>query len=644
MALHYFRRHRRWLYAFLWIVILGFIVFYIPAFRSVDAGSPGETLGSVGGASISAAEFQRAYLQRRQLYERLYQGRIDPAMMKSLGIEEQVFEGLVAEKLIESEARRLGVHVSDEELAKSITSAPDLQENGQFIGAPELKRRLNLGGQTVAAFEAQRRERLVAEKLAAIVTAAVSVGDDEVEREFRRRNEQVKLEYVLADAGRFRADAQATDDEIQARFSSRKESYKLPERRIVSFLLVDPQALKSRVSVTDRDIESHYLERKDEFREEEQACASHILVKVKTSPDAKEGHPAEEAKQLAQALLDRVKAGGDLAAIAKKESEDKGSAPGGGELGCFGRGRMLPEFEGAVFALNAGEIAPEIVKTSAGYHVIRLDSKREETFQPLAQVKERIRQTLTLQRTRALAEDQSRALGTALGKGASLEDAGKAQGLTAQKSQPLTRGAANAAPLGSPALVARAFDLKPNEIEKGPFALPSGGFAFIALGEVLPAQIPPLADVKDKVKSDILEEKALERARLLANDVRIRSEKLGLEKAALALALVRKETPGLVGRGQPLGDLGQGAAVEEAAFGIDEKTLSEPVRTASGYAVLRVLEKKRFDPAAFEKEKAEIQASLRETKRNQFFQTFLSAARQRVTVDRNGEVFRRLVG
>jgi len=644
MALHYFRRHRRWLYAFLWIVILGFIVFYIPAFRSVDAGSPGEVLGSVGGAPISAAEFQRAYLQRRQLYERVYQGRLDPAMMKSLGIEEQVFEGLVAEKLIESEARRLGIRVSDEELAKSISSAPDLQENGQFMGAAELRRRLNLGGQSVAAFEAQRRERLIAEKLAAIVTAGVSVDDAEVEREFRRRNEQVKLEYVLADAGRFRAEAQASDDEIQARFSSRQESYKLPERRSVSFLLVDPQSLRSRVTVTDHDIEAHYNERRDDFREEEQACASHILVKIKASPEAKEGHPEDEAKKLAQAILDRVKAGGDLAAIAKKESEDKGSAPGGGDLSCFARGRMLPEFERAAFGLNPGEVAPELVKTSAGYHVIRLNSKREESFRPLAQVKEQIRQTLTQQRTRGLAEDQSRALATALGKGSSLEDAAKSQGLTVQKSQPLTRGEASAAPLNSPALVARAFALKAKEIEKEPFALPSGGFAFIALAEVLPAQVPPLADVKEKVRNDILEEKALERSRLLAGDVKTRAEKLGLEKAAAALSLVRKETQGLVGRGQPLGDLGQGAAVEEAAFALAEKSLSDPVRTASGFAVMRVLEKKSFDPVAFEKEKAEIQASLRETKRNQFFQTFLSAARQRVTVDRNAEVFRRLVG
>jgi peptidyl-prolyl cis-trans isomerase D len=125
MALGYMRRHRRWLYAFLWVVILGFIVFYIPAFTRVDTGSPGEAVGSVDGESITAGQFNNAYRQRRQLYERLYQGRLDAAMLRTLALEEQVFEGLVNEKLVLREARRLGLTVGDDELARSLTTAPD---------------------------------------------------------------------------------------------------------------------------------------------------------------------------------------------------------------------------------------------------------------------------------------------------------------------------------------------------------------------------------------------------------------------------------------------------------------------------------------------------------------------------------------
>jgi peptidyl-prolyl cis-trans isomerase D len=643
MALGFMRRHRRWLYAFLWIVILGFIVFYIPAFRSVDAGSPGEAVGSVAGVPITAGEFQRAYLQRRQMYERLYQGRIDASMLRSLGLEEQVFEGLVRDKLLLAEARRLGLRVGDEELAKSLTTAPDLQENGRFMGAAELRRRLNLAGQNLTEFEESRRDRLLAAKLEALVSAAVNVTPEEVEREFRRRNEQIKAEYVIADASRFQGEAQVSDPEIKARFDSRRESYRQPEKRLVSYVLVDPEAQRSRVVLTDRDVESHYNERRDEFRQEEEVCASHILFKTKATPDAKEGHSDDEAKRLAQSALERLKKGADFGALAKKESEDKGSAASGGDLGCFGRGRMMPEFENAAFSVPAGETSAEPVKSTTGYHVIRVTTRRDEAFLPLAQVKDRIHQMLLLQRARALAEDQSQAIETALRQRRSLEDAAKAQGLVVQTSQPLARGESRP-PLASAALVSRAFELKKGEVEPQAFSLPSGGFAFISLADVHAARLPDLKEVQEQVKQELLQEKALERARVQAAELKTRAEKQGLEKAAASLGLQRKEMPSLVGRGQPLGDLGSGAALEQVAFALPEKTVSEPVRAANGYAVLRVLEKKPFDPQAFEQEKTAVAASLQENKRSQFFQAYLNEVRQKARVERRPEVFRRLIG
>jgi peptidyl-prolyl cis-trans isomerase D len=368
-----------------------------------------------------------------------------------------------------------------------------------------------------------------------------------------------------------------------------------------------------------------------------------VLVKVKAAPDAKEGHSDDEARRLAQGILERLKQGADFAALAKKESEDKGSAPSGGDLGCFGRGRMMPEFENAAFSLAAGETTSEPVKSSAGYHIIRISSRRDETFLPLAQVKERIRQMLLLQRARALADAQAQALEAALRQGRALEDAARAQGLVVQTSQPLARGETKP-PLASPQLVSRVFELKKGEVEKQVFPLPSGGYAAIALAEIQPPRLPELKEVEGQLRQELLQEKALERARLLAAELRTRAEKQGLEKASASLKLMRKETPSLVGRGQPLGDLGSGASLEEAAYSLPEKALSDPIRVGSGYAVLRVTEKKPFDPQAFERERASLAASLLEAKRNQFFQAYLADIRQRAQVERRPEVFKRLVG
>ena len=154
MALSVMRRHRRWLYVFLWIVILGFIVFYIPLFRSgVDAGAPGEAIATVGGEPITMAEFQKAYQRQRAFYERMYQGRMTPAMLRRLGLENQVLESLVSERLVALEAKRLGLTVDDESLAHALTTSPEFQENGRFLGGDEIRRRLEMQGVTVAEFE-----------------------------------------------------------------------------------------------------------------------------------------------------------------------------------------------------------------------------------------------------------------------------------------------------------------------------------------------------------------------------------------------------------------------------------------------------------------------------------------------------------
>jgi peptidyl-prolyl cis-trans isomerase D len=640
MALALMRRHRRWLYIFLWLVIAAFIILYIPTLQDSGQGTPGEAVVKVGGLPVSVGEFQRTYRRQRQMYDRLYQGRMNEEMLRQMGLEEQVLEGLVGDRLVELESRRLGVTVSDEALAHAIANAPEFQDNGRFIGTPEIRRRLELQGLSEEDFEQSLRRQLLRESLEGLVGASVSVCDAEVEREFRRRTEQVKLEYVLADAARYRAAVQPTEAEVAARFEAKKDAYRIPERRVVSYVVLDRATLQPQVAVSDRDIELYYQDHREEFRQEEEACASHILVKVKTG-EATEGHPEAEAQKIAQGLLDQVKAGGDFAALAKKSSEDQGSAQSGGDLGCFAPGRMVPEFDDAVFALQPGQVS-ELVKTSFGYHVIRLTSKREAAVLPLAQVKERIRASVTESKVRDLGEQKSQAMADALSRGKSLEEAAKAQGLTVQKSAPIAPGDTPPA-LASPTLVARVFALKPGQAEKEGFALPQGA-AFVSLVEIQKARVPELKDVREKVRADLVEEAALEQARTVAAGVEAKAQTLGLEKAAAAFSLVRKETPALTGRGQALGDLGTGAALEAAAFSLPEKTTSDPVRTASGWAVMRVLERKPFDAAEFAKQKGPIAASLRQQKQAELFRAFVVAARERYDIARDAKAYRRALG
>jgi peptidyl-prolyl cis-trans isomerase D len=602
----------------------------------IDSRAAGATLVEVGSLPITVGEYQKAYLRQREMYLSMYQGRLDAEQLKRMGLEEQTLQSLIDDRVLQLEARRLGISVDEETLRQRLATAPEFQVDGRFMGADELRRRLEMQGVSVEEFEQDLRRRLLRERVASLVTDGVMVSPKEAEDEFRRRNEQVKAEYVMVPAEV--SGVAVTDADVRARFDANKGRYAFPERRVLSYLLLDLPKLQPRVTVTDAEERAYYDAHQDEFKQPEQVCARHILIKVKATPEATEGHVDDEARKIAQGALDQAKAGGDFAALAKKLSEDQGSAPQGGELPCFARGRMVPEFENAAFALSPNETSG-LVKTQYGYHVILVTARRAETTPAFAQMRDRINKTLMGQRVRTLLEEQMQGISEALRHGKSIEDVAKERGFTVDRSAPLARGV-DTPPLNSPPLVARAFELKRGETEPEPFQLATG-YAFISVQDVQAPRASDFKEVQDRVKADLQQEKAFEAARAKAADLKARAASASLEKAAAGLELVRKETPGLVSRGQPLGDLGTSVALDEAAFALEPSVLSDPVRVPGGWAVIRVTEKKGFDPVAFATDKASLIASLRAQRREELFRSFMQEARKRVTVQRNVEAFRR---
>jgi peptidyl-prolyl cis-trans isomerase D len=639
MALGFMRRHKKWLYVFLWLVIAAFIVLYIPALTPTNRGTAG-TVMTVGGEEITVAEFRRAYYRQVQFYSRLYQGRLDDAQLRRMGLESQVLQGLVTDRLVQLEADRLGITVSDETVAQAIATSPEYQENGRFIGTAELRRRLELAGMTEQSFAESLRRQLLRERLQSLVGESVVVTDPEVEQAFRRQTEQVELEYVLVDPERFQGEIEPTDEEVSRHFEADPERFRIPEKRVVSYVLLDRETLRPFVKVTDRDITQYYQDHRDEFRQEEESCARHILVKVR-SGEGGEGHSEEEARRIAQTLLERIQAGGDFAAIAKASSEDQGSAANGGDLGCFPYGRMVPEFDEALEKLEPGETSG-LVRTSFGFHIIRLESRQEERTLPLEEVEPRVRALVTDEKMSEVGDEKSQVIATALAHGKSLQEAASAAGVEVRQSEPFARDETPPA-LSSPTLVSRVFEMQPGAVEKEGFSVPQGA-VFVALAEIQPSRLPELDEVRDEVRQDLVEEQALAKARDLAARVRKRAEAVGLERAASELDLVRKETLSPTGRGQPLGDLGTGFALDQVAFTLERGTLSEPVRVTDGWAVLRVLERQGFDAAAFAKEKPRLVATLRQQKQNEAFQAYMGAARERYEIRQNPEAYREALG
>lgn len=185
------RRHKGWLKWSLALVVLTFVLFYIPDFLSSTTGAaPSDTVAVVESRAITVREFQRRYTAQLQAYRQAYGAQMSEQLLRQLGIEQQILQQLVDEEAMVAEARRQGINASDSEVRERILAIPAFQENGHFIGEQRYRQMLQLNNPplTTTEFEDQLRRALLVEKLRNAVTAWMSVSDDDVAQEYRRRN------------------------------------------------------------------------------------------------------------------------------------------------------------------------------------------------------------------------------------------------------------------------------------------------------------------------------------------------------------------------------------------------------------------------------------------------------------------------
>src|SRR4029077_20590424 len=248
------RRHRDWLKWSLGLVCVAFVLFYIPDFlrgTGADAAS-GDTVAKVEGRDITSADFRRTYQAQLQAYRSAYGGNMNDQLLKQLGVDQQILQQMVDERAALAEAERLNIRVSDEEVRARILAIPSFQENGAFIGEQRYRDLLQMQNPPLSTtdFEENVRRSLVVEKLRAVVTDWLSISDKEVEQEYRRRNEKVKLAVVTFLTDSFKPDVTASDADGSSYFEAHKDSFKIPEKRKIRYLLVDMDAIRAKIVVS----------------------------------------------------------------------------------------------------------------------------------------------------------------------------------------------------------------------------------------------------------------------------------------------------------------------------------------------------------------------------------------------------------
>ena len=633
------RRHRGWLKWSLGLVAVTMVIFFIPQDylrpTTTVGTQPSETIAEVDGRSLIVGDFQQRYLQQVQQYRNQFGGNINAQLLRQLGVEQQVLGQMIDEQVALVEAERHGIRVSDEELAQQIFAIPAFMENGRFIGEQRYEQLLQSQNPplTKSQFEESLRRSLVLDKLRSTITGWIAVSDSDVENEFRRRNEKVKLQVVALTADKFRPQVTVTDAEIAPYYEAHKAAYRVGEQRKVKYLLLDRELARSTVAVPQDQIQRYYNDNIQQYSTPERVRASHILLNTGGKDEAAVRKQAED-------LLAKIKAGADFADLAKKYSEDPGSKEKGGDLDFFPRGQMVPEFEQAAFALQPGQVS-DLVKTQYGFHIIKVVDKQAGSTQTLDQVRAQIQQTLAAQAADRQITDRARQLAEKIKTADDLNKAAAESNLKVEESGFFQRTEPVPGLGNAPQVADAAFQLKDGAASE-PLASTRGP-VFIAVSGKKDAYSPNLDEVKDRVREDLIRSKATELSRQRGSAIaaQLKGAK-DFSAAAKALGFEAKESQ-LVARDSALPEVGVNADVEKVAFALPKGAVSDPIQTTDATVIVRVEDRDDVTPDEMKLGRERFRAELLNERRSRFFASFMTKAKEKLKIEVKADVMRRLM-
>ncbi len=636
------RRHIGWLKWTLGLVILAFTFLYVPAIVRPTpqvTGALTDVLAQVGDREITVGDFRTVFLRQLQSYQAQSGGEITTEILRSMGLDRQILQQMIDEHAALQEAERLGVTVSDAEVRDRIVSFPAFQRNGQFVGEQAYAQTLRAQSPptTPAQFEEDIRRSLMLERLQAAVTDWITVTDEDLRREHVRRSEKLRLSAISFRADDFREGIEATDADVAAQFEQNATDYTVPEKRRLRFVLIDVAALKASFTPSDAEVQSYYDYNTDRYTEPVTLRASHILLRT-------EGKDPAEVQTQAEAIVAEARGGADFAELARQYSEDEGTKEIGGDLGPISPGQMVPEFEGAAYALDQGEIS-DPVSSMFGVHIIKATEKTGGTSQPLDDVRESIvellKQESADERAGAYAQAMADEITTAAEPPTAMDAAARQRGFEPQETGFVSPGEPILGLGFSSEVTAVAFQLPQGQVA-GPIQTLTGP-AFVTVIGIQAPFVPPLEEVEARVRDDVIRKKAFAAAQERAAEVATLLQTAEDFTQAAETEELEVSTSDALARGSAVPGVGLNAAVEAVAFSLSVGETSDPVLTGNSAVILHVHERQEATAADFQATRETLRNDMIAERQSQFYAAYMENAKTRILIDVKLDVFAQAV-
>jgi peptidyl-prolyl cis-trans isomerase D len=595
-----------------------------------DAGGR-EAVVTVNGESVPAVAYQRAYRIVVEQYRRAYRERFNEDLLKSLGIQEQVLDRLVVERLIAQRALAEGMGVHDAEVADQIVRMPAFQESGRF----SRERYVRVLAQaspplTPAEFEEGLRADLLRQKFQALVSDGAKVSLAEVRQAWELDRTKIRAIYArLSPAAD--GDLAVSDADLERYYKAHPAEFTQPERRRAQVAVL-PSASVPAPAVTDAEIEVAYRARHAQFEQPTRAKVAHILVQVPTTG----GSAAEDqAKAKAEAALQRVRGGADFAQVAREVSEDRQTAARGGEIGLLAQGELTPEIDRAVFGLKPGEVTGP-VRSPFGYHVFKVLEIVPGSKKELREVAPTLRATLQAEGQLRALRDRVDADQPALVTASDFAAEARRRGYTVREIGPLAKTDAVEGVGRVQEATEAIFALPPGGVS-APVKVPEG-YAIFRLIEAQPGHLPALAEIREDVTRAVRREKADDAARTRAAAL-VEAARRGDDfQAAARAAGATSGDLAPFSRAEPIADRALGQAIGPLTLGLPDGGVGGPVAGPGGFFVVKVLGREAPSAAEFESARAELEARLLRDKRARLWQEWLGSLRASANIAINRKI------
>jgi peptidyl-prolyl cis-trans isomerase D len=622
------------------IVCGAMVIAFVPGIGS-NYNTPGKgIIANVSGEEITTQQVREAARQMAQQQAAQY-GQ-NASMLIPFLIQQdtpRAADQLIDREALLSEAEHLGLKATPQEVRDELQHgryAETFFPGGNFIGEAEYENLLAQHNLTPTMFEDDVRKQILIGKLGALISGSASVSDAAIRQQFTKENTKVKFDYAVLKEDDIKKGLRPTEAELKAFYDSHLKSYanSIPEQRKIKYVVLDTSKLKDAVRVTQDDLQAYYNQHRDQYRVAEQAKVSHILIKTPLpGPDGKvDEKGVAEAQKRAEDILKQLHNGANFEELAKKYSEDPGSAKEGGSLGWIGKGRTVPEFEKVAFSLPIGQISG-LVKSSYGFHIIRVDARQDAHMKTLAEVKSEIEPIIKQQKAQELAQKQADDL-LQQAKTQGLDAAAAAQKLPVVPSDFFARKDVLPGVGPAPQLMDAVFTAQ----EKSPpqTAPTSQGFAVFQLLGVKPPATPTFEEIRTRVEEQFKNERANV---LLSQKTQELSDRAkaghDLKKAAKELGAEMKTSDFVAPDGQ-VPDIGSMAGQASVAFNMKPGEISGPITAGSNGVVLSILDVQAPSEADFAAKRDQIRDALLQQKQQERFGLFVSNLREQM--EKSGKI------